>query len=158
METGQKTRGTFALRPRRSLAILGLVYLKPARTLGRRMLRGLGVFWAGPGSLAGLALILAARAVARPSLRRHRGTLEAIFAGARTVQAGPNFGDLPTLWVHGELDVLAPLDATTEAMKHLRGSNIEEHVYPGAQHEVLNEINKDEVLDDVVRFLRRELD
>ncbi len=37
-------------------------------------------------------------------------------------------------------------------MKHLRGSNIEEHVYPGAQHEVLDEINKDEVLDDVVRF------
>jgi alpha-beta hydrolase superfamily lysophospholipase len=43
-------------------------------------------------------------------------------------------------------------------MKHLRGSNIEEHVYPGAQHEVLNETNKDEVLDDVVRFVRRELD
>jgi alpha-beta hydrolase superfamily lysophospholipase len=88
----------------------------------------------------------------------HRGTLEAIFAGARTVQVGPNFGDLPTLWVHGEQDVLAPLDATTEAMKLLRGGNIEEHVYPGAQHEVLNETNKDEVLDDVVRFLRRELD
>jgi alpha-beta hydrolase superfamily lysophospholipase len=32
----------------------------------------------------------------------HRGTLEAIFAGARTVQAGPSSGDLPTLWVHGE--------------------------------------------------------
>jgi alpha-beta hydrolase superfamily lysophospholipase len=42
-------------------------------------------------------------------------------------------------------------------MKHLRGSNIEEHVYPGAQHQVLNEINKDEVIDDVVRFLRRAL-
>src|SRR5438309_2795708 len=39
-------------------------------------------------------------------------------------------------------------------LRHLRGSNIEEHVYPGAQHEVLNEINKEEVLDDVVRFLR----
>ena len=43
-------------------------------------------------------------------------------------------------------------------MKHLRGSNIEEHVYPGAQHEVLNEINKDEVLDDAVNFLRRVLE
>jgi alpha-beta hydrolase superfamily lysophospholipase len=42
-------------------------------------------------------------------------------------------------------------------MMHLRGSNTEEHVYPGAQHEVLNEVNKDEVLDDVVRFLRRTL-
>jgi alpha-beta hydrolase superfamily lysophospholipase len=87
----------------------------------------------------------------------HRETLAAIFAGARTVAAGPNFGDLPTLWIHGEGDVLAPLDATTEAMKHLRGGNIEEHVYPGAQHEILNEINKDEVLDDVVNFLRRAL-
>jgi len=26
--------------------------------------------------------------------------------------------------------------------------------YPGAQHEVLNEINKEEVLHDVARFLR----
>jgi alpha-beta hydrolase superfamily lysophospholipase len=88
----------------------------------------------------------------------HRGTLEAIFGGARAVAADPGFGNLPTLWIHGEGDVLAPLDATTEAMKHLRGSNIEEHVYPGAQHEVLNEINKDEVLDDVVNFLRRALE
>jgi alpha-beta hydrolase superfamily lysophospholipase/predicted ester cyclase len=87
----------------------------------------------------------------------HRETLQAIFAGVRTVAAGPSFGDLPTLWIHGEGDVLAPLDATKEAMQHLRGSNIEEHVYPGAQHEVLNEINKDEILDDVVSFLRRAL-
>ena len=85
----------------------------------------------------------------------HRATLEAIFGGARAVAAAPGFGDLPTLWIHGEGDVLAPLDATTVAMKHLRGSNIEEHVYPGAQHEILNEINKDDVLDDVVTFLHR---
>ena len=87
----------------------------------------------------------------------HRETLAAIFAGVRAVAAGPGFGVLPTLWIHGEGDVLAPLDATREAMKHLRGSNTEEHVYRGAQHEVLNELNKDEVLDDVVRFLRRTL-
>ncbi len=87
----------------------------------------------------------------------HRGTLEAIFAGARAAAAAPGFGDLPTLWIHGEGDVLAPLDATTHAMKHLRGSKTEEHVYPGAQHEIFNEVNKDEVLDDVVRFLRRAL-
>jgi alpha-beta hydrolase superfamily lysophospholipase len=84
----------------------------------------------------------------------HRGTLEAIFAGARAAAAAPGFGDLPTLWIHGEGDVLAPLDATTHAMKHLSGSKTEEHVYPGAQHEIFNEVNKDEVLHDVVRFLR----
>ena len=33
-----------------------------------------------------------------------------------------------------------------------------EHVYSVAQHEVLNEINKDEVLDDVVNFLRRAIE
>jgi alpha-beta hydrolase superfamily lysophospholipase len=74
------------------------------------------------------------------------------------VAADPGFGDLPTLWIHCEGDVLATLDATTEAMKHLRGSNIEQHVYRGAHHEILNEINKNEVLGDVVRFLRGALE
>jgi alpha-beta hydrolase superfamily lysophospholipase len=87
----------------------------------------------------------------------HRETLEAIFAAVRTVGAGPTFGDLPTLWIHGEEDVLAPLAVTREAVHRLRGSNLEEHIYPGAQHEVLNEINKDEVLEDIVSFLRRVL-
>jgi hypothetical protein len=54
--------------------------------------------------------------------------------------------------------VLAPLDATNEAERHLRGSNIEEHAYPGVQHEVLNEISKHEVLDDVLNLLRRALE
>jgi len=72
---------TSALRPRRCPTILGPVSAKPEY----RMLRGLGVLWAGPGSLAGLALILAARAVARPSLRRQRGTLEACGPGIATI-------------------------------------------------------------------------
>ena len=87
----------------------------------------------------------------------HRETLTALFATVRQVGAGSAFGDLPTLWIHGERDVLAPLDQTREVMMRLRGSDFEEHLYPGAQHEVLNEINKDEVLDDVVGFLRRAL-
>jgi alpha-beta hydrolase superfamily lysophospholipase len=84
-------------------------------------------------------------------------TLEATFAAVRKVGTGPGFGDLPTLWIHGEGDVLAPLAATQEAVHRLRGSNFEEHIYPGAQHEVLNEINRDEVLGDVIHFLRRVL-
>jgi alpha-beta hydrolase superfamily lysophospholipase len=87
----------------------------------------------------------------------HRVTLEATFAAVRKVGTGPGFGDLPTLWIHGEGDVLAPLAATQEAVHRLRGSNFEEHIYPGAQHEVLNEINRDEVLGDVIHFLRRVL-
>jgi alpha-beta hydrolase superfamily lysophospholipase len=87
----------------------------------------------------------------------HRETLTATFAAVRKVAAGPNFGDLPTLWIHGEGDVLAPLAETKVVMEHLRGSNFEEHIYPGAQHEILNEINKDDVLADVIRFVRRVL-
>lgn len=87
----------------------------------------------------------------------HRETLEAIFAAVREVAAGPGFGALPTLWIHGEGDALAPLDVTREAVRRLSGSDFEEHVYAGAQHEVLNEINRDEVLDDVIGFLRRSL-
>jgi alpha-beta hydrolase superfamily lysophospholipase len=85
----------------------------------------------------------------------HRETLAALFAAVRQVGAGTALGDLPTLWIHGEGDVLAPLDGTREVMMRLRGSNFEEHIYPGAQHEVLNEINKDEVLGDVIQFVRR---
>jgi alpha-beta hydrolase superfamily lysophospholipase len=101
-------------------------------------------------------------AYARDELVYHgpfqRTTLEAIFKAVRAARAGPSFGDLPTLWIHGEGDFLAPLAVTRDAVHRLRGSNFEEHIYPGAQHEVLNETNKDEVLDDVVGFLRRVLE
>lgn len=87
----------------------------------------------------------------------HRQTLEATFAAVREVGAGPGFGDVPTLWIHGEGDVLSPLAGVQEVVHRLCGSNFEEHIYPGAQHEVLNEINKEQVLTDVVQFLHRAL-
>jgi alpha-beta hydrolase superfamily lysophospholipase len=34
----------------------------------------------------------------------------------------------------------------------------EERIYPGARHEVFNETNRDEVLADVVSFVRRVLE
>src|SRR5215208_6183994 len=46
-------------------------------------------------------------------------------------------------------DQLVPLDATRPAIERLRGAKFEEHVYDGARHEVFNETNRDEVLDDV---------
>lgn len=70
---------------------------------------------------------------------------------------GPSLGALPTLWIHGENDPLAPLDATTAAFEHLGGTALEQKVYPGAMHEIFNETNRDEVVDDVVAFLRAQL-
>jgi alpha-beta hydrolase superfamily lysophospholipase len=86
-----------------------------------------------------------------------RTTLEQLFAAIARVGEGPGFGDLPTLWIHGSDDQLVPLDATRPVVERLRGSTFTEHVYEGARHEVFNETNRDEVLDDVIAFLRAAL-
>jgi alpha-beta hydrolase superfamily lysophospholipase len=83
-----------------------------------------------------------------------RSTLEAIFAAVRTIADGPRLA-VPTLWLHGELDALAPLAPTRDAFARIRGDRVEEKVYPGAQHEIFNEINRDEVIGDVLVFLSR---
>jgi alpha-beta hydrolase superfamily lysophospholipase len=74
-----------------------------------------------------------------------------------TIDAGPSYGNLPLLWIHGELDPLVALASTRPVIEFLRGSSFEEHIYPGAQHEVFNEINRAEVLTDVVSFVQRML-
>jgi alpha-beta hydrolase superfamily lysophospholipase len=82
-----------------------------------------------------------------------RQTLEALGAAAAAVAEGGDLGELPTLWIHGEEDALIPLAYTRPAIERIAGSRLEEHIYPGARHEVFNEINRDEVLDDVLAFL-----
>ena len=84
-------------------------------------------------------------------------TLRALFAGVAAVAEGPGLGSLPVLWIHGAEDALVPYGPTAEAFEHLRGEASEARVYPGARHEIFNEINSDEVLDDVVAFISRSL-
>lgn len=80
-------------------------------------------------------------------------TLLGIFAAVEKINSGPSFGALPTLWIHGSEDQLAPLAATRPAIEHVKGDSLEEHIYEGAAHEVFNETNKDEVLDTVSGFI-----
>ena len=86
-----------------------------------------------------------------------RATLESLAGAVERVAEGGDFGDLPTLWIHGEEDQLVPLEVTREAIGNVRGANFTEITYEGARHEVFNETNKDEVLDDVTGFLRAAL-
>jgi alpha-beta hydrolase superfamily lysophospholipase len=86
-----------------------------------------------------------------------RSTLQALVNGVQATAEGPGLGDVPTLWIHGEEDQLVPLAATRPAVERIKGSRFEEKVYPGARHEVFNETNRDEVLDDVVEFIHRSL-
>lgn len=87
----------------------------------------------------------------------HRATLESLERALEEVNYGPALEDLPTLWLHGDADELVPLADTRTGTDRLRGLLFEERVYPGARHEVFNETNRDEVLDDVVEFVRRVL-
>ncbi len=84
-----------------------------------------------------------------------RETLSAMISAMAAVETGAGLGDLPMFWIHGESDLLVPMAETRPMIQHLRGSIYEEKIYPGAMHEVFNETNRDEVIGDVLRFLRR---
>jgi alpha-beta hydrolase superfamily lysophospholipase len=87
-----------------------------------------------------------------------RETLRAIIDSIDKVAASGDLGTLPTLWIHGEEDFLAPLGPARPAVERIRGSVFEEKIYPGARHEVLNETNQAEVIGDVIAFVTRSLD
>ncbi|MBB5956459.1 alpha-beta hydrolase superfamily lysophospholipase [Saccharothrix tamanrassetensis] len=87
-----------------------------------------------------------------------RPTLESLERALDEVNYGPTLEKLPTLWLHGDADTLVPLADTRTGTDRIRGLLFEERVYPGARHEVFNETNRDEVLSDVVAFVRRVLD
>jgi alpha-beta hydrolase superfamily lysophospholipase len=87
-----------------------------------------------------------------------RATLEALVAAVEQVGNGGSLGSVPTLWIHGEQDPLVPLAHARQALERVRGPQFEQRIYPEARHEILNEINKAEVLADVTAFLDRALD
>jgi alpha-beta hydrolase superfamily lysophospholipase len=82
-----------------------------------------------------------------------RETLLGFGAATTAVAEGGTFGELPTFWIHGEDDQLVPLVHTRPAIEAVKGARFSEKIYPGARHEIFNETNRDEVLDDVVAFL-----
>jgi alpha-beta hydrolase superfamily lysophospholipase len=84
-----------------------------------------------------------------------RATLEALVEAVDRISGGGPLGEMPTLWIHGEEDPLAPLTQAREAIERVRGPQLEEKIYPGAKHEIFNETNGDEVLADVSGFVDR---
>jgi alpha-beta hydrolase superfamily lysophospholipase len=59
----------------------------------------------------------------------------------------------PVFWQHGKDDQLVPFAGSRRAIALFRNAQVTEKIYPGARHEIFNEINKDEVLADTVDFL-----
>jgi alpha-beta hydrolase superfamily lysophospholipase len=84
-----------------------------------------------------------------------RPTLEAFVAADQAIAAGPGFGDLPLLYVHGADDPLVPVALARPIVERLAGPNSELRVLEGMRHEVFNELGKEEVIDLVASFAER---
>jgi alpha-beta hydrolase superfamily lysophospholipase len=83
--------------------------------------------------------------------------------GAATPQAVANLPEgLPVLLLSGQRDPVGGENASQvtalAALLRNRGLPVDQHVYPGARHEVFNETNRDEVVDDLVEWLDERLD
>jgi len=61
----------------------------------------------------------------------------------------------PVLWQHGDADELVRLEDSRRGIALLRGAEVETRHYPGARHEIFNEVNRDEVLADTLDFVDR---
>lgn len=81
----------------------------------------------------------------RPTLKALRATIEAINVGGHL--------RVPTIWLHGEDDQLVPIDPSSEGWAHIRPADGVAKSYPDARHEIFNETNREEVLDDVLGFV-----
>jgi alpha-beta hydrolase superfamily lysophospholipase len=84
-----------------------------------------------------------------------RATLEAVHRANEAVDAGPGFGDLPVLYIHGEADQLVPMALAQPAVHRLKGSDFTEQIVPEARHETFNELEQEETIGLVAEFAER---
>ncbi len=86
-----------------------------------------------------------------------RPTLEALVTAMQRVTDDGAITGTPLLWLHGEDDQLVPIEPSRTGWQGLSAANAdaEQHTYPGARHEIFNETNRDEVLDDLLAFVGR---
>ncbi|GAB3254513.1 alpha/beta hydrolase [Arthrobacter pigmenti] len=86
-----------------------------------------------------------------------RPILEALQQCLDRIDAHGSVGDIPLMYLQGEDDQVVPIEPSRAGVETIRGPATEVKSYPGARHEIFNETNKDEVLDDVVAFIGRAL-
>jgi alpha-beta hydrolase superfamily lysophospholipase len=62
---------------------------------------------------------------------------------------------VPVLFLHGEDDPFVDYQTSLAAAKAFPTRDLTVRVYPGARHELVNELNRDEVISEIVAFARR---
>lgn len=62
---------------------------------------------------------------------------------------------MPVLFQHGEEDPFVPYRTSLAAVRRMPSKLLTVQIYPGARHELVNELNRAEVIAELVRFVRR---
>jgi alpha-beta hydrolase superfamily lysophospholipase len=62
---------------------------------------------------------------------------------------------MPILFLHGTADPFVPFRRSLEAVEAMPSADVTIRVYEGARHEVLNEVDRDTVIDDLASWIDR---
>ncbi len=62
---------------------------------------------------------------------------------------------MPVLFLHGAADPFVPYRTSLDAVKRMPTNDLTVRVYPEARHELVNELNRDEVIAALVTFAAR---
>ena len=62
---------------------------------------------------------------------------------------------MPVAFLHGTDDPFVPCERSLQAVRDMPTSDLTVHVYQGARHEVLNEIDRDEVIGHLAAWMDR---
>lgn len=84
-----------------------------------------------------------------------RPLLEAEVAALDCFNAELDRITMPVMFLHGDADPFVPYETSMAAVKQMPTKDLTVRVYPGARHELVNELNRDEVIAALVSFVER---
>ncbi|MDP0397656.1 alpha/beta hydrolase [Tsukamurella strandjordii] len=64
---------------------------------------------------------------------------------------------MPALWLHGTDDPIVRYEDSAAGWAEIRPTDHAERTYPGARHEIFNELDKDRTIDDAIAFLHERI-
>ncbi|MEM9200930.1 MAG: lysophospholipase [Actinomycetota bacterium] len=87
--------------------------------------------------------------------RYKRPLLEAEMIALDQFQADLDQLTMPVLFCHGDDDPFVDYRTSLAAVEAMPSDDVTIRVYEGARHELVNETNRDEVIDEIATFVRR---
>ena len=85
----------------------------------------------------------------------HRPLLEAEVAALDRFNEELNRITMPVLFLHGDSDPFVPYETSMAAVKAMPTKDLTVRVYEGARHELVNELNKEEVITALATYVER---